>query len=156
MKPLVIAKTLPQTERETLGQDGFPGLDKAEAEREVAQWFDAGVKEMPKAQAVAAELDVSEGYLSKLRSGQKPVPMRAARAFKGNTAATLAYVRALLDSIGYVAVPKRTAITRDEVENRITDIVRRSTQLFKMCRREAAEEIGCDEVEIDRALEIVK
>jgi len=112
---------MPGIARTTEGQVGCPavvpgrrGPHRARAEESeskhdadvfVARWLNCAIGLWGKATSYAEMIDVDLPYLSKMRSGEKPTPLRALLPLLGNTEAVLAFVAPLLESIGHVARP---------------------------------------------------
>jgi hypothetical protein len=110
---------MPSVSRSSTGQASGPALDrkgplrastvedssKVEADKFVARWLDAAISAWGKATAYAEQIEVDLAHVNRMRSGEKPTPLRALLPFLGNTEAVLTFVAPLLESIGYVARP---------------------------------------------------
>jgi hypothetical protein len=80
---------------------------KLPSDAATAPWFDAAVSCWGKAVAYADEVGLDLSLFGKMRAGAKPVYLRHLLPILGKVEPVLAFVGPLLDSIGYVAVPKR-------------------------------------------------
>lgn len=78
---------------------------KHDADVYVAKWIDAAITAWGKATAFAEAIEVDLAHVTRMRSGEKPTPIRALLPLLGNPEAVLAFVGPLLESIEYVARP---------------------------------------------------
>ncbi len=112
---------MPELARSSEGQGSGPELDRRgpkraepvetavrhDADKITAGWFDAALTIWGKATAYAELIGVDLAHVSRMRTGEKPIPLRAVLPFMHNTEAVLALVEPLLESIGYCARPVR-------------------------------------------------
>lgn len=78
---------------------------KHDADKIVAAWFAAALDMWGKTTAYAELVNIDHAHVSRMRTGEKPIPLRAVLPFMHNTEAVLAFVGPLLESIGHVARP---------------------------------------------------
>lgn len=78
---------------------------KVEADKFVAKWIDSAIEMWGKATAFAEAIEVDLAHVNRMRSGEKPTPLRALLPLLGHVEAVLAFTAPLLESIGYVARP---------------------------------------------------
>lgn len=109
---------MPESSRSRIGHEAGPTGDrkgprradavensKGDADRVVARWLDAALACWGKTTAYAEMIEVDHAHVVRMRSGEKPSPLRALLPLLGNTEAVLAFVGPLLESIGHVARP---------------------------------------------------
>jgi hypothetical protein len=156
-----MCSVLPKMERSSEGQDAGPAFDQGgslvrgprkgpkragdreaerrrrEADREVAAWLDEAISRLPKAQAYAEEVNIDEGHLSRLRSGEKAPAMRHLLGLRGHRDAVLAVTRPLLDSIEHTAAPQALPS--------LTEL--RETALAWMRAQDLAWRVYCDDMQ---------
>ncbi len=130
---------------------GVPGTENAET----ARWFDRALTvgcEGIKMLVLADCLDVSESYLSQMRSGIKPVAARHLAALKKHyPQAFLVYLQEAARG-SQVAVEPRQELTRGEVLEALMVLTWDSDPLMKMMRRAVAESLRVTEAEVELAL----
>jgi hypothetical protein len=114
-----LPRAMPEPARSSHGQGAGPDLDrhgpkradaldiaiKHDADKITAAWFDHALTFWGKATAFAELIGVDLAHVSRWRTGEKPIPLRAVLPFMHNVEAVLALVGPLLESIGYVARP---------------------------------------------------
>jgi hypothetical protein len=88
---------------------------KHDADKIVAVWFSAALQMWGKATAYAELIGVDLNHVRRMRQGEKSIPLRDVLPFMHCTEAVLALVVPMLDSIGFVAVPKQGP-TKSEVQ----------------------------------------
>jgi len=108
-------RDIPDGSRSTPGQHGCQTIDPLDREainrrnhewdQKVAPLFDAGIAGWGKADAFCEEFAIDKGYLSNMRAGKKPVPLRLIVPFLGNEGATRGFTSALLAEVKLAAVP---------------------------------------------------
>ncbi len=140
------------------GEESSPGFtsDKSGNENsETARWFDRALTvgcEGIKMLVLAECLDVSESYLSQMRSGVKPVAARHLAALKRHyPQAFLVYLQEAARG-SQVAVEPRHALTRAEVLEALMVLTWDSEPMLKMMRRAVAEMLRVTEAEVEQAL----
>lgn len=101
--------------------------------------------------ALAAELDLDDAMVSKMRSGAKSTPLRALLPLLKDEAAALALLTAMARYAGLAPPTRVRKVTREEVEASTAQAVRRVSTLWKMLRREVADELGTDEDDVEAA-----
>ena len=69
------------------------------------KWLDHAIQLFGGAVAFAEHVGVDLSYLTKMRSGAKPIAGRHIAKLRGEPEAVLGFVAELLESIGYIAVP---------------------------------------------------
>lgn len=117
-----------------------------------APWFDAAVSKHPKAEALAAEMGVTPPYLSAMRHGDKPVPLRALVALLAYKQCAYEFACQFLMAAGLPLPPRETAkLERADVcETALALLV--DGPLFKSLVRECSEKYGATADDVLRAL----
>ena len=119
VKPSATGRVVPESHRSSLGQGTGPDVDrmgprraqsdeeanKHEADKLTAKWLDHALEMWGKATAFAEMIEVDLAHVNRMRSGEKPTPLRALLPLLGHAEAVLAFVAPLLESIGYTARP---------------------------------------------------
>lgn len=155
---------MPDDSRSTQGLLGSAGVDRKgpkradsvqasvrrDADKSVATWFDAALKLYSKATAYAELIGVDINHLRRMRAGEKSIPLRDVLPFRGHTEPVLAFVKDMLDSIGYVAVPKRR-ITPEQVGGVATRVLMASPLTREMLERECEREYGATPEQVELA-----
>lgn len=102
------------------------GTDEAEskhdADKFVARWLDVALTAWGKATAYAEAIEVDLAHVSRMRTGEKPTPLRALLPFLGHAEPVLAFCAPLLASIGYVARPVRGMTRAQLAEALLADL----------------------------------
>ncbi len=80
---------------------------KVLADKYAAKWLDAAITMWGKATAYAEMIEVDLAHVTRMRSGEKPTPLRCLLPLLGNVEAVLAFVGPLLDSIDHHARPNK-------------------------------------------------
>jgi hypothetical protein len=156
--------SLAQTQKGSRGEDrsldlplGDLAAQKEKRRRgldaQAAKWFDSAVGAYGKAQALALELDVTESYLSDMRAGDRSTPLRALLPLLKSRDAVLAFVAPLCDAVGLAEPQPKRTVSREEVDAKTAQLVRRTVTLWKLLRSEVAAELGADEEQVDLAIE---
>lgn len=167
MRHALSGRVVPEDGRSTQGLLGSAEVDRRgpkradtlqaavrrDADKIVATWFDAALKLYSKATAYAELIGVDINHLRRMREGEKSIPLRDILPFRGNTEAVLAFVKDMLDSIGYVAVPKH-GITAEQVGGVATRVLMASPLTREMLERECEREHGATPEQVELAIRI--
>jgi hypothetical protein len=147
--PTLIARLVSIREKieEAKGEANSGDLDRL-----AAPWFDAAVSKHPKADSLAAEIGVSAPYLSAMRHGDKPTPIRTLLAFLENKECAYEFACQFLTAAGLPTPPREHAtLTRaDVLETALAMLV--EGPLLKSLIRECGEKFGAQPGDVLRAL----
>jgi len=144
-----IALKLPTGERSTQGQiDADTGAHVEDPTLTAARWFSAALD----ASDETIDLGIDAAHVSRMRKGEKSIPLRHLVELLGNREAVLAFVEPLLKSIGFAAMPK-PKLSKRRARELVTNAVKQSADIFALMRERAAREGGVDTEEIELALE---
>ncbi len=124
---------------------------KHDADKYAAPWLDAAIRMFGKATAYAEAIEVDLAHVTRMRSGEKPTPIRALLPFLGNPEAVLAFVGPMLESIGYHALSKNVP-TVEEIKADVLAFVRGEPLLWKLYVAQAEKVQGWTPEEIEAAL----
>jgi hypothetical protein len=118
---------------------------------EAAPIFDAAAAAYG-AEALATELDVDASHLSKMRRGQKSVPLRALIPILRDPVAALALLAAMCRIAGFAPPRPIQKVTRRQVEEAIARKTRQCVVLWRQMAREAADELGTSFDDVEAAM----
>lgn len=121
----------------------------------VGDWFDAAVSAYPKAAALAAELGVTEAYISQFRSGERSIPLRAILPLLAHADSAIVLLTAMCEAAGFAPPKRPRKVSKAQVDAAVTRKVRTVLALWSMVRAEAAAELGTTVVDVDAALDDV-
>jgi len=120
-----------------------------------AAWFDRAVGAYGKGSALAAELGVTEAYVSEMRSGKRTVAFRHLLPLLEHEDSALTLIAALCDAAG-LAVPGRPRkVSKKEVQEATTRKVRGILQLWQIVRADVAAELDTTVEDAESALDEV-
>jgi hypothetical protein len=120
------------------------------ADREASQFFDAAAAAFGPV-ALAAELEVDDALVSKMRSGAKSTPLRALLPILRDPDAALALLTVMSRYAGLAPPTKPRKVSREEVQEDVAQRVRRCTALWEAFRRQTADALGTTEDDVDLA-----
>lgn len=116
-----------------------------------AEWFDAAVGAYGKASALAAELGVTEAYVSEMRCGKRTVALRHLLPLLKHEASALVLLGAMSRVAGLAPPRPVQRVTREQATEATAQAVRRVTALWQLVRREVADQLGADEEQVEGA-----
>jgi hypothetical protein len=94
---------------------------------------------------------VDSGLASRMRQGAKSTPLRALLPLLRDPEAALVLLTAMARYAGLAPPTRVRKVTREEVEASTAQAVRRVSTLWKLLRREVADELGTDEDDVEAA-----
>lgn len=118
-----------------------------------AAWFDSAVGAWGKAAAYAAELGVTEAFLSDLRTGARTVALWHCLPLLRDQAAARALLAPQLELAGLAPPAAKRRVSRARAQANIARRVRLIVELWKVLRPAVAAEEGTDEADVDAALD---
>ena len=118
-----------------------------------APWFDAAVQKHPKADSLATELGMKPAYLSAMRHGDKPTPIRTLLAFVNHPDSAHAFACSYLASMGLPLPPRRAPkVTREQLLEIALALFIESPGLLRTLIHEAQDRYGAGAEDVAAAL----
>jgi hypothetical protein len=127
-----------------------PLTPTARADFEASRFFDTAAGVFGPV-ALAAELDLDDAMISKMRSGAKSTPLRALLPLLRDPDSALALLTAMARYAGLAPPTRVRKVTRDEVEHETAQQVRRTVDVWKLYRRQVADALGTTEEDVEAA-----
>lgn len=130
-------------------------LREAVAERDnaiAAKWFSEAIDHYPKAGSLAAELGITDAYLSQMRAGERTIPLRAVLPLLKHRQAAKALLAPMSEPGGLAPPTEKRRIKKRAANAAVARTVRKLVDIWGLIRERCAEEARTSVDDLEAAL----